>query len=120
VSRWALAQYLGLEITDPTPIESSEEELTPYVGRYRRPFADIELGILGGKLVVQMTPKGGFPSKDSPPPPAPPPTSLALCEKDRLVGLSGPFKNGTADIVRKPDGSIGWLRLGYRIHARET
>ena len=119
VSRWALKQYLGLEITDPTPIEASREELTLYVGRYSRPFADIELGMLGGKLVGQMTYKGGFPTKDSPPPPAPPPMSLALCEKDRLLALDGPFKDVKFDIVRKPNGSIGWLRAG-RIHAREV
>ncbi len=120
VSRWALKQYLGLEITDPTPVEASEEELTPYVGRYSRPFADIQLGILGGKLVGQMTYKGSFPTKDSPPPPAPPPMSLALCEKDRLLVLDGPFKDVKAEIVRKPNGSIGWLRASGRIHAREA
>jgi hypothetical protein len=120
VSRWALKQYLGLEIPDPTPLESSEEQMAPYVGCYSRPFADIELGILGGKLVGQMTYKGSFPTKDSPPSPAPPPMSLALCEKDRLLVLDGPFKDAKADIVRKPDGSIGWLRASGRIHARKA
>jgi CubicO group peptidase (beta-lactamase class C family) len=119
VSRWALKQYLGLEITDPTPIESSKEELAPYVGRYSRPFADIELGMLGGKLVAQITYKGSFPTEDSPRPPDPPPMSLALCEKDRLLVLDGLFKGTTAEIVRKSDGSIGWLRAGLRLHVRE-
>ena len=117
-SRWALKEYLGLEIADPTPIEASEEELVPYVGRYERPFAGIELGMLGGKLVGQITHKGGFPTKESPPDPDPPPMSLTLCEKDRLLVLDGPFKDATAEAVRKPDGSIGWLRVGGRIHAR--
>jgi hypothetical protein len=31
--------------------------------------------------------------------------------------MDGPFKDGLAEIVRKPDGSIGWLRFG-RIHPR--
>ena len=120
VSRWALKHYLGLEITDPTPIEASEEELTPYVGRYTCPSADIELGMLGGKLVGQTTYKVGFP-KGSPPPPAPPPMSLAMCEKDRLLVLDGPSKvNGKVEIVRKPDGSIGWLRSVFRILVREV
>ena len=120
VSRWALKHYLGLEITDPAPLESTEEELAPYVGRYVRPFSEIELGILGGKLVGQMTPKGGFPAKDSPPPPTPPPMSLALCEKDRLLVLDGDYKDARVDIIRKPDGSIGWLRAGLRIHVPEA
>jgi len=119
VSRWALKEYLGMEIDDPAPIESSEEELAPYAGRYTRPFADIELGILGGKLVGQVTYKGSFPTKDAPPPPAPPPMSLALCEKDRLLVLDGPLKDARLDVVRKPDGSIGWLRAGLRLHVRE-
>ena len=120
VSRWALKQYLGLEIPDPTPLESSEEHMASYVGRYSRPFADIELGILGGRLVAQMTYKGSFPTKDLPPPPPPPPMSLALCEKDRLLVMDGPFKNGKAEIVRRSDGSIGWLRASGRIHVREA
>jgi len=119
VTRWASKQYLGLEIHDPTPIESSKDDLASYVGHYVRPIADIELGFLGGELVAQITYKGRFPSQDSPPP-ALPPMSLALCEKDRLLVLDGPFKDAKAEIVRKPDGSIGWLRVGGRIHAREA
>jgi CubicO group peptidase (beta-lactamase class C family) len=120
VSRWALKEYLGLKVPVPEPIEASEEQLRAYVGRYSRPFADIELGMLGGRLVGQMTYNAGFPTKDSPPPPPPPPMTLALCEKDRLVALDGPFKEATADVVRRPDGSIGWLRASGRIHRRET
>ena len=120
VSRWALKECLGLESPDPTPIESSVEQLAPYVGRYVRPFQDIELGILGGRLVGQVTPKGGFPSHDSPVPPPPAPMSLALCEPDRLLVLDGPMKDSRAEAIRKADGSIGWLRASGRIHRRET
>lgn len=120
VRRWALKQYLELEMPDPKPIESSEEELASYKGRYSRPFADIDLGLLAGKLVGQLRIKGGFPAKDTPPAPTPPPMSLALCEKDRLLILDGPFKGGRGEAIRKPDGSIGWLRFGLRIHVREA
>ena len=121
IARWALKQQLGFEVPDPKPIESSEEELASYVGRYSRPFAEIELGMLGGKLVSQFTyKKGGFPAKDSPPFPTPPPMSLTLCEKDRLLLLDGPSKGARAEIVRKPDGSIGWLRFGGRINVRQA
>lgn len=95
-----------------------EEELRPYVGRYSRPYAEIELGILGGKLVGQLTYKGGFPDKDSPPEP-PPPISIAICEKDYPIVVDGPAKGDTAEILRKPYGSIGWLWAEGRIHARE-
>ncbi len=119
LSRWALKQYLELEIPDPKPIESSEEELSSYTGYYSRPFADIELGMLAGKLVGQLIPRGSFPTKDSPPDPPPPPMSFSLCEKDRLLILDGPAKGGRCEIIRKPDGSIGWLRFGGRIHVRK-
>jgi hypothetical protein len=59
----------------------------------------------------------GFPDKDFPPPPAPPPATLDLIAEDRLMVLDGPMKSGTAEIIRNPDGSIGWLRFG-RIHKR--
>lgn len=120
VSRWALKHYLDLEVSDPEPIEASEEELVAYVGRYSRPFAEMELGLLGGKLVAQITYKGGFPTKDTPPPPPPPPASLAMCEQDRLLVLNGPFKDAKADIIRQADDSIGWIRVGGRIHRREA
>jgi CubicO group peptidase (beta-lactamase class C family) len=120
VRRWALKEYLDLEATKPQPIESSEEELAQYVGCYRGYFADLELGLLGGKLVAQTTYKRSFPSEHVPPPPAPPPMSLARCEPDRLLVIDGRFKDTLVDVIRNPDGSIGWLRAGGRLRARES
>ena len=120
ISRWALKQYLDLEMPDPHPVESSQEELASYTGYYSRPFANIELGMLAGKLVGQLITKGGFPTKETPPPPPPPPMSLALCDKDRLLVTDGPSKGSRCEIIRKPDGSIGWLRFGMRIHVRRV
>jgi CubicO group peptidase (beta-lactamase class C family) len=114
--RWALQEYLGLEEKKPEPIESSEEDLAQYVGLYTRPFADIELGMIGGRLIAVMRYKGSFPTEDTPPLPPPPPSSLGRCEEDRLLVLDGPAKDATADVIRKPDGTIGWLRSGGRIH----
>lgn len=113
-SSWDL---LSDTVVEPEPLEATEEELLPYVGRYSRPYAEIELGILGGKLVGQLTYKGGFPDKDSPP--EPPPMSIGLLEKDCLVVLDGPAKGDTAEIVRNPDDSVGWLRAESRLHARQ-
>jgi hypothetical protein len=112
-----LEHYLGLSEPKPEPIETSEDELAAYVGFYSRPMADFELGILNGRLVGQMVFKQGFPSQDAPPPPPPPPSALAPCGEDRLMIVDGPGKGGLVDVIRKPDGSIGWLRSG-RIHRR--
>ncbi len=91
--------------------------MAAFVGRYDRPFLDVELGMLAGKLVGMITFKQGFPNEDAPPLPSPPLT-MTLCEKDRLLVLDGAYKGAKVDIVRRPDGSIGWLRVGSRIHRR--
>jgi CubicO group peptidase (beta-lactamase class C family) len=118
VVKWVLKEYLGLEKDEPEPAEASEEELAQYVGHYANPFSDVDIGLLGGRLVGQTTYKKGFPDQDSPPLPSPPPASLAMCDKDRLLVMDGPDKGDTAEILRRSDGSIGWLRVG-RIHVRE-
>lgn len=117
VTRQALKEYLQIEIKDPVPMEASKEQLAPFVGTYTRPFSDLHIGMLGGRLIGQMIYKMGFPTQESPPSPAPPPATLGLIEEDRLMILDGPMKSGKIDILRKPDGSIGWVRAG-RIHRR--
>ena len=120
VRRWALKVYLGLEAAGPEPIEVSEEDLAQYAGRYWGYYSDLELGMLGGRLVGQVTYKRSFPSEHVPPPPAPRPMSLTLCEPDRLLVLDGRFKDAVTDVIRNPDGSVGWLRFGGRLRARES
>jgi CubicO group peptidase (beta-lactamase class C family) len=119
VRRWVLKEMLGVEAPRPEAIEVQEEDLVQYAARYHGYYTDLELGMLGGKLVGQVTYKRGFPNEDVPPPPAPPPMSVALCEKDRLLVLDGPAKNATGDVIRRADGSIGWLRFSGRLHTRE-
>ena len=118
VRRWVLKHYMDKSDPKPEPMETTEEELSQYAGVYTRPFADVELGMLNGQLVGQVVFKRGFPSRDVPPPPPPAPSSFVLCEKDRLLGTAGPGKGGTVDVIRKKDGSIGWLRMG-RIYRRK-
>jgi CubicO group peptidase (beta-lactamase class C family) len=119
VRRWVLKELLGLEAPKPEPIEAEEEELAAYAGRYHGYYTDLDLGILAGRLVGQVTYKRGFPNEDVPPPPAPPPMSVALCSKDRLLVLDGPAKDATGDVIRGADGSISWLRFSGRLHVRE-
>ncbi|MBN1562400.1 MAG: beta-lactamase family protein [Anaerolineae bacterium] len=118
VSQWALREYLDINDPDPTPIESTIDDLAQYVGFYSRPFVDIELGMLNGKLVGQMVVKLGFPIKDVPPTTQPPPFTLGRCEEDRLLVLDGPLQGNTFDMIRRADGTIGWLREASRICPR--
>jgi CubicO group peptidase (beta-lactamase class C family) len=117
LTRQAVKSYLDLELPRPEPLDVSTDELAAYAGRYARPWAEIELGVLADRLVGQLVYKGGFPDQDCPPAPPPPPMTLALCAPDRLVVLDGAFKDGIVDVVRKDDGSIGWLRFSLRLHA---
>jgi hypothetical protein len=119
LTQWALKTYLGATIAEPQPIDVEQGAVRPILGVYRRPMVDIEIGLLGGRLIAQMVYKHGFPTQDQPPPPAPPPMTLAPCAPDRLLILDGPMRGSTTEILRRPDGSIGWLRAGGRIHLRE-
>lgn len=119
VRRWLLKEVLGLEVRVPRPAESTGQEPGEVAGHYWGYHGDVALGVLAGKLVGQRVFKRGFPNEDVPAPPAPPPMSLAYCDRDRLVVLDGDYRDATADVLRRPDGSIGWLRFGGRLHVRE-
>jgi hypothetical protein len=45
--------------------------------------------------------------------------TLVLYEEDHLIVTDGPMKDTRAEIIRKPDGEIGWLRLSGRINPRQ-
>jgi hypothetical protein len=115
----ALREYLGIEITEPDPVVVPPEALAEYAGYYRGWFLDVELGVLAGRLVGQVSHKRSFPSDAEPPPPPPPPMSLAVCGEDRLMIMDGPTKDAKVHVVRKPDGSIGWLRASLRLLVRD-
>ncbi len=114
----ALQSYLGVDAAPPKPLNAQPDELVGFVGRYGRPFSEIELGMLGGRLTAQMIYKGGFPTEDVSAPPPPPPLTLDLCAPDRLIAVNGPMKDALVDVIRQPDGSIGWLRAGGRLHRK--
>jgi CubicO group peptidase (beta-lactamase class C family) len=118
ISRLVLKEYLGLETVDPAPLALSEAELRPYAGRYVRPFAEVTLALQDGQLVLSPVQKGSFPSEVVPVPPPPPPMPVAPYHPDYLIVLEGDSKTVRAEIIRRPDGSIGWLRWGSRIHEK--
>jgi CubicO group peptidase (beta-lactamase class C family) len=119
VGRWILKQYLGLESTDPTPVDASEMELAGYVGVYSRPMADLTLTLEDGQLMAHIKFKQGFPTPDAPPP-APPPTPVGITEAGHLIALEGPFKNAQGQVIRSEDGSIRYIRFSGRLHKRLT
>jgi hypothetical protein len=115
----ATQQYLGLALPEALPLELPEDKLAFYAGRYEAAAALCEITFSDGGLILQVTPKGGFPTPDSPPNEAPPPVRLALYAEDRLIILDEPMKDARGEFLRNPDESIAWLRLSGRIHARQ-
>jgi len=118
VKNWVLKEYLNLSPPKANPRKATSKQLKPYAGRYVRPNSEIQLKIKKGILYGQTISKRGFPTeKDAPPPPSPP-VSCTLSKKDCLIMTEGPAKGAQFEIVRKPDKTIGWLRLGLRIYKR--
>lgn len=114
---WALERYLRLHEPELVHQPRSEAELAPYLGTYDALMTTLDLYVEDGVLMVQATPKGGFPDKDSPAPPAPPPTRAAFFGEDQIVTLDEPMINVKAEFLRDPGGRIVWLRTS-RLHRR--
>jgi hypothetical protein len=109
---------LNAEASPPRILDRPAAALISYAGHYRAPLADLELSVAGAELRLQTIPRGGFPKPDSPPGPTPPPTHLTFATPDLAYVADGPAKGGTAEFLRDADGSIAWLRMSGRLHAR--
>jgi CubicO group peptidase (beta-lactamase class C family) len=120
IANAATKEYLGLSLPEAIPMDLPEETLLSYAGSYDSAGSLCEITLRDGGLVLQITPKGGFPTPDAPPPQAPPPVRVALYAEDRVIVLDEPMKDARGEFLRNPDHSIAWLRLGGRIHARQA
>ena len=112
-----LREFCGIAIAEPRVIESSGEELTQYIGKYRGTMWEIHLWMDEGRLFADMRYHGGFPSDgevtDTPP------AEVARCGPDQLLVLDGHAKGKRADFLRGAAGEIRYLRLGSRLNPRQ-
>jgi CubicO group peptidase (beta-lactamase class C family) len=122
ICTWALERYADVSLGDQAEKVDVAEQAPPdysaLIGKYVRPFAEVTLEIDSGRLWADMRYTGGFPTPDDPPPPNPPLMELDPVEADRFLILNGPSKSSPMDIIRKEDGSIGWLRSSKRLHTK--
>ncbi len=119
IANWALRQYCGIAESAFAP-STAAVDLTEFVGFYRGALSDSELTVQAGKLVLQSHPKGGFPTRDTPPLGAPPPpTRLELGQDDTVLGLDPPYTGSRGEFLRDANGTITWLRFGSRIARRD-
>lgn len=110
VTRFAIKQYLGIAMTYPDVVAAAEKDFADFIGKYTAPSAYMEIGILAGQLLMQYvaTPGGSRPA-----------FPLGLLGKDRIVVTDGPLKDiGVFDLVRKADGTVGWIRVMMRIYRK--
>ena len=111
-ARVAALDAIGAREPERAAIDTDPDE---YLGTYDSALMRAELSRDDEQLMLTVTPKGGFPKKDSPPPPAPPPVPVAFYAQDRLFITEG--DTGEAEFLRAPDGSIEWFRVGGRVMA---
>ena len=118
VTKDLVAKFLGNDAPEPAEIPMTPAQMTEYSGRYLATLGDFEIKADAVKLMAQPLPKGGFPTKDTPPGPPPPPFRIGLIGKDRVAMVEPPIKDIQGEFLRSPDGSIAWLRWGHRIHGK--
>jgi CubicO group peptidase (beta-lactamase class C family) len=119
-TKFAFKHFLGVSEPEPTHVAMSETQLAEYVGSYDTALAGTELKLQAGQLVMHVTPRGGFPHKDSKPAgPPPPPSRLAFINTNRVIALDAPFNDVQGEFLRKSDERIEWFRFGGRIRAKE-
>jgi CubicO group peptidase (beta-lactamase class C family) len=118
IEKLALERYLGLVEPEPTHRALPADEVAAYAGRYVGALSDAVLTPREGGLTAQVIPKGGFPTKDTPPSPAPPPVRLAFYGPDRVIALDPPFQDGRGDFLRDDAGRIEYFRFGGRARPR--
>jgi CubicO group peptidase (beta-lactamase class C family) len=119
VSEKAFALYLDVQRKAQTYRSLTEAEKAAVIGRYEIASTEIALRAEGDAIICQITDRGGFPKKDSPPPAVqPPPMTLRFYEGDGLYFdiADGPAKGGLGQVILDAHGHVEWLRLGGRIH----
>ena len=118
IAEWVNPNFLDFERSIPAALKMSPGLLAEYTGRYTAALQDIEMKADKGELIMEVQPKPGYPTKDSPAPPAPPPSRVEFVGLDYIRMLDPPWKDVLGEFLRSSDGAIAWLRFGSRIHAR--
>ncbi|MFT5194933.1 MAG: CubicO group peptidase (beta-lactamase class C family) [Cellvibrionaceae bacterium] len=119
IEAWLLEHYCDIIPSVLTAITPSAEQLQELVGTYSRPMQDIEINLDDGGLQMRAVPKQGFPTADVPPRPPSPWFPIGLVSENVFMAKDGPAKGAQGQMVRKADGSIGWIRSGLRLHVKQ-
>lgn len=118
ITGWVNPNFLDFERPIPAALKMLPGLLAEYTGRYTAALQEIEMKADNDEFIMEVHPKGGYPTKDSPAPPAPPPSRAEFVGLDRIRMLDPPWKDVMGEFLRNPDGAIAWFRFDSRIHAR--
>jgi CubicO group peptidase (beta-lactamase class C family) len=113
----AMETYHGVREPELRAVELEPRAVQGYLGRYESNMADVVLARTDEGLRLELEPKGGFPTPDTPAPPSPPPAPFAFASEAEIFVPEGPFKGERAVFLRDEAGQIVWLRLGGRVYA---
>ena len=113
-----LKLYFSAKTNLPNPIKTSNEELKPYLGRYKIGTECFDLKPKNGQLIYHHIPLGGFPTPDTPPGPALAPMRFSFYERDKVIGLDEPYRNALGEFFRDEKGRIVFFRIGGRAHKK--
>ena len=95
--------HRGLNETIPdVPLLPKQPDPAPYLGIYRRPplTTTYDVRVENGQLMVGNAP-------------------VAFYGPDQAVFTSGNQRWAQVEFIRRPDGSVGWVRVGGRIAKRD-
>ncbi len=94
--------HRGVNETMPdAPIMSKPPDFALYVGTYRRPPVGTNVvRVENGQLMVDMS-------------------TIAFYAPDRAVVTSGNQRGNPVEFIRRPDGTVGWIRVVGRIARKD-
>ena len=94
--------HRGVNETMPdAPILARQPDFAPYLGTYRRPpVGTINVRVENGQLMVDTS-------------------VIAFYAPDRAVVTSGNQRGNPVEFIRKPDGTVGWVRVVGRIARKD-
>jgi CubicO group peptidase (beta-lactamase class C family) len=124
VERAALQSYLGADFkpnqaiahrglvetlprVEPLDVQPA---LAPYLGRYVRPMVTVAVSEAGGHLVIRQEPISGGGAATSMP--------VTFYGPDRAVVTEGSDEGQSVEFVRRPGGTVDWIRIVGRIAKR--